>query len=279
VVAAHVHRSRTDGNDTMKTTNAGMNFACICGVAVAALASASSALGSTWNMTFNGLGPARIVGVNYNNNRTWNAGSVTNFTSYWAGEMRWTNNQGRSFTTFCTQVKENIAFNQNVTYTQVAVEQVPDSPPAPGPMGAVKATILRDLYARFYHDVKSSGDATKNSAFQCLVWEITHENVNAASAANALGQLDLSKGAFQLSQAGNTNASVFAAANQMLAELGGSNKSLFLAFANDDNLRGLRHDTAQDQLLVVPVPAPVLLAAAGLLGVGVLRRRMQAAKA
>jgi hypothetical protein len=63
----------------------------------------------------------------------------------------------------------------------------------------------------------------------------------------------------------------------MLAELGGSNNDDFRFFSNGDNMRGLRHDTAQDQILVVPIPAPVLMSAAGLLGLGLyVRRRSKA---
>ncbi|MBL9120098.1 MAG: VPLPA-CTERM sorting domain-containing protein [Phycisphaerae bacterium] len=234
---------------------------------------ASSASAENWTLTFTGLGPAKVVSANYNNARTFNAGPVSSYNSYWAGEMKWKNAQGKQFKTYCTQVNEHINFNQTVTYQQVALEQVPDSPPAPGPMGAYKATVLRDLYSRFYHSVKASGSDTMNAAFQCLVWEITHENTTAQSAAGVLGQLNLGLGAFQLNGSGNNNVGVFSTANAMLAELGGSNNDDFRFFNNGDNLRGLRHDTAQDQILVVPIPAPALMAAAGLVGLGIWRRR------
>ncbi|MDZ4753055.1 MAG: VPLPA-CTERM sorting domain-containing protein [Phycisphaerae bacterium] len=250
----------------------GTKMKMLCGMAVVAVMSAGSAMAATLNLTFTGLGPAKVVGANYNNNRTWSAGSVNSFSNYWAGEMQWKNAQGATFSTFCTQVNEHIHYNQNVTYQQVALEQVPDSPPAPGPMGALKATVLRDLYARFYHDVKSSGDATKNSAFQTLVWEITHENVNAQTVAGVLAQLSLATGAFQLSNSGNSNLSVFNAANSMLADLGGADNNDYRGF---NGMLGLRHDTAQDQILIVPIPIPALLAGVGLIGLGVLRRRMK----
>ncbi len=234
---------------------------------------ASTASATDWTLTFTGLGPAKIIGANFNYTRSYNAAPVSSFSSFWAGEMQWKNAQGKQFKTYCTQINEHINFNQTVTYQQVALEQVPDSPPAPGPMGALKAVIVRDLYARFYHQVKASGSDIQNSAFQCLVWEITHENTNAQTVAGVLGQLNLSQGAFQLSASGNTNKSVFDTANGMLAALGGANDNDFRCFSNGNNLRGLRHDTAQDQILVVPIPAPALMAAAGLLGVGVWSRR------
>jgi hypothetical protein len=243
------------------------------GSMIAAAFIASSASAENWTLTFTGLGPAKIINANYNNARSFNAGAVSSYSSYWAGEMKWKNAQGKQFKTYCTQINEHINYNQTVTYQQVALEQVPDSPPAPGPMGQYKAVVLRDLYARFYHSVKASGSDIMNAAFQCLVWEITHENTNAQSAAGVLGQLNLSLGAFQLKSDGNANAGIFGAADSMLAALGGSNNDDFRFFNNGDNLRGLRHDTAQDQIMVVPIPAPALVAAAGLLGVGLWRRR------
>lgn len=251
-------------------------IAAAVGSMFAAAGIASSASAENWTLTFTGLGPAKIISANYNNNRSFNAGPVSSFSSFWAGEMKWKNAQGRQFKTYCTQINEHINWNQTVTYQQVALEQVPDSPPAPGPMGQYKATVLRDLYARFYHQVKSSGSDTQNAAFQCLVWEITHENTTANSAAGVLGQLNLGLGAFQLKADNNNNGGVFSCANSMLAQLGGANDNDFRFFSNGDNIRGLRHDTAQDQILVVPIPAPALMAAAGITGLGIWRRRRMA---
>ena len=41
------------------------------------------------------------------------------------------------------------------------------------------------------------------------------------------------------------------------------------------DLSGLMHASAQDQLMVVPIGAPAILAGLGLIGVGVMRRRMK----
>ncbi|MDZ4831118.1 MAG: hypothetical protein SGJ09_13095 [Phycisphaerae bacterium] len=240
----------------------------------AALVCGSSTFAADWNLTFTGLGPAKVIGVNYNNNRSWSAGAVNNFSNYWAGQMKWHNNDdGRSMDTFCTQIKEHISWNQTVAYQQVALEMVPDSPPAPGPMGLAKATVLRDLYARFFHQVHGSGDNVMNAAFQLVVWEITHENVTASTATGALGQLNLGLGALQ-ANSGNS-ASVVNCANNMLAQLGGDSDNDFRSFVRGDSMFGLRHDTAQDQIMIVPIPLPIGLAMVGLAGVVALRRRLR----
>jgi hypothetical protein len=73
------------------------------------------------------------------------------------------------------------------------------------------------------------------------------------------------KGAFQASAA---NSSGYNDAAAMLASLGtGGFRTI------GSNLVGLTNASAQDQLLVVPVGAPAILAGLGLLGVGLIRRR------
>jgi hypothetical protein len=236
------------------------------GFAVASIAAVgASAQATTWTMTFQNVNPNTIVGINYNGARSANAAAAGSFSSVYAGKMNWAGPFGKNYSTFCTQVTEFINFNQTVTFTQAAVQNVPDV--QPGAMGAVKATILRDLYARHYADVVSSNNSLLHAAFQAAIWEITHENITSLTAAGALAQLNMSLGAMQLSSSGNSNLSVSTLATQLLAELGDG------GFRDFGGLLGLTHQSAQDQLVVVPIPAPVLLAGLGLVGVGVLRRR------
>lgn len=239
-------------------------FVLMSAVAVAGIAASADA--TTWTLTFNSVSPNQIVGVNYNAARSNAAGPASSFNSVYAGSMNWTGPYGKSYSTYCTQLNEYISFGQTVTYTETAIENVPDAPGSPGPMGSLKATLLRDLYARHYAAVKSSSSAQLHAAFQVAIWEITHENLNAANAAGALAQLNVGTGAMQINAA---NAGVFAAAQSLLAGLGVD------GFRSFGGLLGLSHLTAQDQLLVVPIPMPAALAALGLLGVGVLRRRMK----
>jgi hypothetical protein len=235
-------------------------------LAVTAVAAAisGSAQATTWTMTLNSVTPAQSVGVNYNGARAFNAANAGTYGNLTAGQLNWTGPYGKSYITYCTQLPERISFGQTITYTEVAVSGVPDS--LPGEMGTVKAALVRDLYYRNYATVIASANSALHAAFQAAIWEITHENLTGATATLAAGQLDLDIGAMQLSGA-NQNASVYSLADAMLANLGVG------GFKNYIGLLGLTHPTAQDQLVVVPVPAPLVLAGIGLLGVGVLRRR------
>lgn len=242
-----------------------MNKTFLLAAAVAS-AVAASAEATTWTLTFTNVSPNMIVGINYNGGRSFNAGPAGSFSSVYAGRMQWNGPYGKTYTTYCTQLNEHINWGQTVTYTETAVENVPDAPGSPGPMGSIKAAILRDLYARHYAAVKASSSNELNAAFQLAVWEITHENIAAANASAALAQLSFTNGAMQMN---GSNASLLATANSLLADLG------IGGFRSFDGLFGLTHESAQDQLMVVPLPVPAMLAGVGLLGVIGLRRRMK----
>ena len=98
------------------------------------------------------------------------------------------------------------------------------------------------------------------------IYEISHENISALTAASAVSQLALDRGAFQANKPGGS----YAAAAQMLASLGQGGFGTM-----GSNLLGLTNPAAQDQLLVVPIGAPAVLAGFGLLGLGLMRRRMK----
>jgi hypothetical protein len=226
--------------------------------ALAAGAMCAGASASNLTLTFNGVGPS--VNVNYT------FGTSTANTS--AGVFNW---NGSTVKTFCVQLNELISSGQTVTYAVVAPELVPDVPPvSPGNMGAIKATVMRDLFWRFYNTAVT-GTATQAAAFQMLVWEISHESIGSATDASGfLALLSLSTGAFKINSSADGNAALSLA----ISWLNSLGQGGFKAF---DGLRGLTHATLQDQLIVVSVPAPALLAGLGLIGAVAVRRRLNKA--
>ena len=231
----------------------------------AALAVSAASSASTLTMTYLGRGHTVNTGVAYDSSLAWNARFAMSFQTVPVGSQRFSA-YGQERMSFCTQVYEGLTAGSQYTYDIVAVSQVPeaDSPTnAPGPMGAIKATLVEDLYRRYYSGLST---ASQIGAFQIAIYEITHENLNATSAAQAVTQLGLDKGAFQANKSGG----VFASASAMLASLGqGGFKTM------GGTLAGLSNASAQDQLMVVPIGAPVVLAGLGLVGVGFMRRRMK----
>jgi hypothetical protein len=240
----------------MKTT--GLAIAAALGVSAAASA-------NSLTLTFLGFGDSTTTGVRYNSNLGWSSRSSASLTNITVGVHRW-GIYGQERASFCTQLFEGVTVGQTYTFNVVAPSQVPeadDPTNAPGPMGAIKAALINDLYRRYYADLAG---ATQVGAFQLAIYEITHENLAATSASQAVSQLALDKGAFQSGKAGG----LYATAASMLASLGqGGFGSM------GPNLLGLSNASAQDQLLVVPIGAPAVLAGFGLIGLGFMRRRMK----
>ena len=230
---------------------------------LAALAVAASASADSITMSYLGHGNPSTAGLRYNNRLGWSARSSASFSNLTIGSQQWSV-YGQQRTTFCVQLFEGVTAGNNYTYNILPPAQVPDMDApvnAPGPMGQVKATLVNDLYRRYYAGLSG---AQSVGAFQLALWEITHENIDATTAANAVSQLSLDRGAFQVNKMSNT----YQTAASMLASLGQGGFGTM-----GQNLYGLTNPSAQDQLLVVPVGAPAVLAGLGLIGVGFMRRR------
>ena len=229
---------------------------------------ASVATASTLQLTFDNVAPFKFVKVNYNAARSFDQDASGGYSNLYTGRMLWHDSYGRNLTTFCTQLTEYIGWGQTLTYTITDVASVPD--PTPGPMGAIRAQLVQDLYQRHYFQVIASNDANLNAAFQLAVWEITHENLNAADADSARGQLLTGVGAIAIKTSDATSALVGGLADALLASLG---EDGFRGLGG--GLAGLTHPTGQDQLIVVPLPVTAVLAGLGLIGVVGLRRRFR----
>jgi hypothetical protein len=169
--------------------------------------------------------------------------------------------------TFCIQLLEGISVGESRQFDVVDLDQVPEAPPGPGPMGEARATLIRDLYARHYHDLLAATGAdarNQSAAFATILWEITHQDSTETTAAGILGDLDFAAGNARF----NSSSSVMTFANNWLSGLGGGTGD-FLGFAG---LRGLSDPTTQDFITVVPGPAG-MMALVGMAGVRRPRRR------
>jgi len=211
---------------------------------------AVSASADTMTLTYVDAGPSRAVSYTYDSATGTATGGVLNF----VGGVR----------TFCTQFLQNVGGTN--TFDVVDVAQVPEGSTSPGPMGEARATLIRDLYARNYGTVMAAtGDDARNqaAAFSMVIWEITHQDSLATTAAGILDDLDIATGNAVFT-AGTT---IDGIAATMIANLGGGTDS-FMSYG----VAGLTNASAQDMLIVVPGPAG-LAAVLGLAGVRGRRRR------
>lgn len=125
-------------------------------------------------------------------------------------------------------------------------------------LGGVRGVLLSDLFARWIDPATDrvvgphASRATISAAFQLVVWEIAHENLDTDDATVGRGRMTLGLGAFQASASAAT-ASAF---TEIVDSLGAGG---FLG----SGLEVLANPVAQDQIRAVPSPgaAFALLAA------------------
>lgn len=197
-----------------------------------------------------------------------------------AGERIWTNQYGAEAVTYCIQIYESVTIGDEYTFgIHENLTEVPESPPYPGEMNQAQAGLLEDLYSR-YIDMQTGylADGTEltdsfsyetaASAFQLIVWEIVNESITDGTLDEAKSDLSLQLGAFRADT--STHVDGAEATNLIIDSLGLGEWS-----NTDGHLIGLSNPGSQDQLMVVPLPLPAVLAGVGLVGMVVLRRKMK----
>jgi hypothetical protein len=242
----------------------------IAAISMAALASGgvASSADAGFVATFQSYGAGQYASCGYRASDAWDSTSAMNYFSIRAFQHQFLGATGNERLTWCVELYQSVTIGSTYDFTEVPVESVPSAPP--GPMGLARATIVRDLFARWTDPVTQLvvGDpadrAAKSAAFQLVLWEVTQENFSATDASGMVAQMSLGQGAFRSSP--TSAATVWYDA--MRASLGvGGFQSVFVG--------GLAHDTAQDQVYGPRVPAPGAIAVLALAGLGARHRRRE----
>lgn len=179
---------------------------------------------------------------------------------------------GALLKTFCVDLAQNVV-GQVKTYDIVSVASAPDPDAPTGNVGTLRAGFLQSLY---YNAIQaglldSRGSATDSmtgqqaAAFQLVVWELAFEDSGVLAAAAG--------GPNYTSLLANDDFEVTSTISAGVA----ANLDTFFGWAfNGDVLGGLRaitSATAQDQLIVIPLPTGGMMGIAGLAGIAAIRRR------
>jgi hypothetical protein len=245
-------------NKEMKTIESIMLSAGLSTI-IAGGASAAVMQGDEITLAFQSSTPSQAVYFSFVENASSSSANRTAALEFGrAGKVNW---QDYNTITFCIQIGEDVEYGNVIDFTFEPVEDTPDDPPYAGGMGGNRATMVRDLYSRWYNDVKNSDSSDLASAFQAMIWEITHETLTMDLDTS---DLHLTTGAMQTNGLTTGAEGLF---DQMKNSLGqGSWMDSY-----GDNLWGLSNPDYQDQLIVVPG------AAIGFAGFGLFaaRRRRQ----
>lgn len=241
------------------------------GIALVGSVLAASATGgahASLTATLVGYPAGSFETVGFSSGLSWDSSAAMSLYSVRAQQHLFQESGGSMFRSWCIEVYQGVTQGSTYDFNVVTDVNAPGGAVAPGPMGAVKAAVARDLFARWIDEstgMVNGGMAdrdAKSAAFQIALWEITHENFTASSAAGILGQMSLGSGAFRASIDGATAMWY----DQIVQSLGVG------GFLNAD-LEGLTSATAQDQLRLVAVPGPGAFALLALAGVFSRRRR------
>jgi len=232
------------------------------GMSIAAVTSVASA---GFSANYVGYGNFETHAVGYSSSLAWDSSvAITSFNLKLA-EHKW-DVGGSTVYTWCAQLYQGVTSGTTYVFNPVSLENAPQTPPAPGPMGIVKANVLRDAMSRWLESdsrvVASAGTGSAASAAFCaLGWEIIHENFGSVDEATLVSRLSLTNGAFRAALTGES-AKIY---SSMVASLGQGGWRSIAA-------EGWDSPTAQDQFRVVPAPgAFALLGIAG--GLAARRRR------
>ncbi|MBC24500.1 MAG: hypothetical protein CMJ32_11390 [Phycisphaerae bacterium] len=201
---------------------------------------------------YEGVGAGSYQMMAYNNSLNWDEAGSGSYVSLEAFQHEWTSvSTGESYSTYCIQLYQGVEFGDIVDFTIVDIAQAPEGPPSPGPMGQIKSSMMQDLYARFYDEALLQDDEY-STAFQLVIYEITHENFVGSTANEFKNEMSYGTGAFQWQSASSAISSIV---NNMTSSLGVG------GWISDPSLVGLVNDDYQDQAYYVPGPGALSLLA------------------
>lgn len=224
----------------------------------AVLAAAGAAAADSVDLTYTGPGSGA----------TFTVVADGNTTSVFAGQLNFSVVNGSGSTgvrlngpllTYCIDVLEGVGAGQN-TYDLAELKDAPVTAGGISPaMGEDKAEAIGRLYTAAGGDQFGS-DNNFSAAFQLAVWEVIADF-------GGDNDLDISDGDFKVTS--SINAGTQSVLNGLLAAAADDSVSSFA------HLGALTNEGFQDQLysVVVPLPGAAGLAAVGLAGVVVTRRR------
>jgi len=237
-----------------------LSLPCLLSLALVSSASAGSVSG-----IYLGYGAYEQWNCAYKSSLVWDSTAAVNYSGLKLSERLWDLGDGSTTVTWCAQVYQGVTVGNSYAFDVVSMDLVPQTPPAPGPMGFAKAAVMTDAMARWLgadsRVISSAGNANPAAAaFNALVWEIINENFNTSDLSTIVSRLSLQTGAFRSNLAGE-GLTIY---NAMVASLGQGG-------FQTTSTEGWLSATAQDQIRMVPAPGVLALAALG--GFGARRRR------
>ncbi|MFO0783616.1 MAG: hypothetical protein U0636_08015 [Phycisphaerales bacterium] len=220
-------------------------------VSIGALALTSLATADFVDLQFTGVGAGQMVKVT----------SPSRNGDVFAGQILFTltNSTGinldGNWILYCCDLGQTVSGSTN-TYEVLPVSSVPVN----GPMGAIKAAAIGDLYAAAGGN-QYTNDNDFATAFQLAIWEVVTDYVGGPASL-----ADITSGSFQATMTDSSplSAGIAGYLSFLLNAIGTTNGA---------NVLGLGNEGLQDQLIEVPGPGVLAAGAIGAVLSGARRRR------
>jgi hypothetical protein len=172
------------------------------------------------------------------------------------------------FAAFCLEPLQQVAFTEK-TYTLKGLSSAStDLPPG---MGVQRASMIQELFGRFYPDFTKSISENQAAALQIATWEILREKVDSSCTVQNLAYSDLDVHDGDIFFNFSADGVVDLAQSYLDALNGTGPKASGLAALTLDEADG---EATQDLLVqIIPEPGTWLLLSLGLIGIGLRNKR------
>ena len=105
--------------------------------------------GASVSGVYLGYGANEQWGCAYKSSLVWDSTASVNYANLKLSERLWDLGDGSTTVTWCAQVYQGVTVGNSYTFDVVAMDMVPQTPPAPGPMGFAKAAVMSDVMSRW----------------------------------------------------------------------------------------------------------------------------------
>jgi hypothetical protein len=215
----------------------------------AVITAASSSLSAEIEIDYSGMAAYEQIRYSFDSSVAWNSVNRPSNKNAFSGQLKF---NGGNLYGFCIELLQDVSSEVQVYECQTFEEQL-------SPLSERGGLVAR-LFEEYYPEVLDGGSQALASAFQMMVWELSHENFN--SSAEAINQISLTQGATQFSEYSVEAEMYF---NAMTSVLNYN--------ASTGGVRILANGEFQD-FVTVTIPGPSVLALCGIgLTLGKRKRR------
>ena len=212
-------------------------YALTTSVTVAAM---SSMLSADIDVEYSGMAAYEQIRYSYDSSVNWDSENRPTNRNAFSGRLRF--NDG-DFFGFCIELLQPVSSDTQLYGLETFDQQ-------PSPLSG-RGGLIASLYDQYYSEVSSTGSRAMASAFQMMVWELSHENFT--SPAEATSQISLSDGATQFAE--------YSADAEMYFDVMSSSLDYT---ASSNGLQVLTNSEFQDFVTVtIPGPSALLLCGIG----------------